>query len=74
MTSWLLPLLATAAAALATYRFCMRPMRRGHHGSGTTVPACCPPSAAAPDIDEQIRQATAERDRLLDSQRVKAAS
>ena len=73
MTAWLLPIAATLAAAGLTYGFCVRPMIRGHHGPAPTPPACCPPPTTAPDLDEQIRQATAERDRLRANHGAKSA-
>ncbi len=65
MTSWLLPIGATALAAVVTYWCCVRPMRKDHHGTAPLAArGCCPPSQAAEDLGEQIKQTTAERDRL----------
>ena len=47
MTSYLLPLLATAAAFGLTYVFCIRPMRTGR---ACHAPAPDQPQDAGPDI------------------------
>jgi len=73
VTGYLLPIAATLAAAGLTYWFCLRPMIRGHHSPALATPACCPPPTTAPDLDEQIRQATAERDRLRANHGAKSA-
>ena len=71
MTAWLLPIAATLAAAGLTYWCCVRPMLRGHHNTAPATHGCCPPAASTPDLDEQIRQATAERNRLRDDLKAK---
>jgi hypothetical protein len=71
VTAWLLPIAATLAAAGLTYWCCVRPMLPGRHDTAPDSHGCCPPSASAPDLDEQIRQATAERDRLRADLRAK---
>ena len=58
MSEWLVPALVLAAALIATYLCCLRPLRGGacHCGPGTP--------AAADDLDGQLCRARAERDRL----------
>jgi hypothetical protein len=59
MSGWLIPALVLAAALAATCLCCLRPLRSGacHHTPAGT-------SAAVNDLDRQLRQAHAERDRL----------
>ncbi|SEM01159.1 hypothetical protein SAMN04515665_12617 [Blastococcus sp. DSM 46786] len=58
MSGWLLPALVLVAALAATYVCCLRPMRNGVcHRSPVRTPA-------ADDLNRQLRQAHAERDRL----------
>ncbi|CCB75463.1 protein of unknown function [Streptantibioticus cattleyicolor NRRL 8057 = DSM 46488] len=59
VTTWLLPIAATLAAAGLTYWCCIRPMRQGRHGKASAGHGCCPPPAAI-DLDDQIRQAREE--------------
>jgi hypothetical protein len=59
MSEWLIPALVVAVALAVTYLCCMRPLRSGGcHGSPAGM------SAAAEDLDRQLRQAHAERLRL----------
>jgi hypothetical protein len=74
VTAWLLPIAATLAAAGLTYWCCVRPMLPGRHDTAPDSHGCCPPAVSAQDLDEQIRQATAERDRLRADLRAKPAS
>jgi hypothetical protein len=63
MSELLLPASVAIAAVALTYVFCVRPMRRGHCGMGS--------SAAQPrDLDSQLGQARAELERALAEQRV----
>lgn len=59
MSGWLLPALVLTATLAVTYLRCLRPLRSGacHRGLAGTA-------AAADDLDRQLRQARAERDRL----------
>lgn len=59
MTTILIALGGTAAAAAVTWFFCMRPMLRK---DGTADASCCVP--AAPSIDDEIRSAKDELSRL----------
>ncbi|MFF3988044.1 hypothetical protein ACFY0B_26050 [Streptomyces sp. NPDC001797] len=67
------PIAATLAAAGLTYWCWVRPVLRGRHDTAPATHGCSPPSASAPDLDERIRQATAERDRLRDDLGAKPA-
>jgi hypothetical protein len=59
MSEWVIPALVLAAALAVTYLCRLRPMRSGacHRSPAGT-------SAAVKDLDRQLRQAQAERDRL----------
>ena len=59
MSGWLLPALVLVATLAATYVCCLRPMPSGacHRDSTGT-------SVARKDLERQLRQARAERDRL----------
>jgi hypothetical protein len=59
MSGWLLPALFLAAALAATYLCCLRPMRSGACDRDRTGA-----SAARKELERQLRQARAERDRL----------
>jgi hypothetical protein len=63
VTTWLIPIGATIAAAALTYLFCVRPMRHGQHcmmpGDQATQAA-----SGEPGLAEEIRQAHAELTRL----------
>ncbi|WP_327432917.1 hypothetical protein [Streptomyces sp. NBC_01236] len=52
MTAYVLPLLATAAAAALTYVFCVRPMRRGN-SCHMSAPAA---SDTSTETDAEIRR------------------
>ncbi len=60
MTTYLLPLGATALAAIITYFACMRPMLRNRGCAMSAAPAQTNPSAAAissdTDTDDEIRR------------------
>lgn len=59
MSGWLLPTLVLVVALAATYACCLRPMRSGAcHRSPARTPA------ADDDLNRQLLQARAERDRL----------
>jgi hypothetical protein len=63
MTTWLLPIGATLAAAMLTYFFCMRPMRSGRHCLRHREDPRVG-SASDADLREEIRQAREELARL----------
>jgi hypothetical protein len=61
VSTLLLPLGATAAAAGLTYWFCVRPMRRG---GGCMTAGGQNSQAAAADLDTQLAAARAELDEV----------
>ncbi|XAS67016.1 hypothetical protein V3C33_16340 [Micrococcaceae bacterium Sec5.7] len=63
MSTVLIALVATAAAAALTWFFCIRPMRRNKAATGAA--GCC--AAPGADISEEIR-ATREELRTLQAQ------
>jgi hypothetical protein len=63
MSELWLPASVAAAALVFTYVFCVRPMRRGHCGIGSSVPQ-------RRDVDWELAQVRAELDRALAEQQV----
>lgn len=63
MSELFLPASIAIAAVALTYVFCVRPMRRGHCGMGSSA-------AQHRDLDSELTQARAELNRALAEQRV----
>lgn len=61
MTEWLLPLAVTAASLSMTYFFCLRPMRRGHCGTGRQLQR---PTTRPDRLDHELNQARIDLDSL----------